>query len=100
MQWQFQAMTTIASAPMHIPDTLPSGPASGRNMFPGMAKAPHPTAQPNDSAHAANRENAGVAKNEEDFPSSCVMVFIAWGRGKWTFHRLDSRESAASIALA
>ena len=42
--------------PITMPGTVPSGPATGRNVVPGMTKAPQPTLQPNASAHAPRGE--------------------------------------------
>ena len=42
----------MAIAPTAIPIAVPTGPAFGRNVVPGMTKAPHPTMKPNDSAQA------------------------------------------------
>ena len=42
----------MMSAPTAMPITVPSGPATGRKLLPGIMKAPQPTAQPKDSAHA------------------------------------------------
>ena len=49
-------MTSITREPISMPATVPIGPATGRNVVPGMTNAPHPTAQPNDSAHAITGE--------------------------------------------
>ena len=37
-------------APISNPIIEPSGPARGKNVVPGITKAPHPTAQPNAKA--------------------------------------------------
>ena len=42
---------SIMIAPIAIPIAVPSGPAIGRKVVPGMTKAPQPTLQPKDSAH-------------------------------------------------
>ena len=49
-------MTSITSAPSSIPKAVPNGPATGRNVVPGITSEPHPTAQPNDNAHTARGE--------------------------------------------
>ena len=41
-------------APIRTPITVPSGPATGRKLLPGIIKAPQPTAQPKESAQAAS----------------------------------------------
>ena len=46
----------MTAAPASTPKTVPSGPASGRNVVPGMMNAPHPTAVPNENAQAANAD--------------------------------------------
>ena len=49
-------MTSMTSVPTKRPSTVPMGPAMGKNVVPGMTKAPQPTAQPKDSAQACNGE--------------------------------------------
>ncbi len=49
-------MTAITSVPMAIPIAVPSGPAAGRKVVPGITNAPQPTAQPKESAHTPSGE--------------------------------------------
>ena len=46
-------MTSMTTAPTAKPSSVPSGPAMGRNVVPGITKAPQPTTQPKDSAQTA-----------------------------------------------
>ena len=43
---------SITSPPIVSPSAVPTGPARGRNVVPGITNAPQPTLQPNESAHA------------------------------------------------
>ena len=45
---------SMTSAPIPKPSAVPAGPASGKKVVPGITKEPHPTLQPNESAHAPN----------------------------------------------
>ena len=49
----------MATVPMRNAMAVPSGPATGRKVVPGMTNEPQPTVQPSDSAHAAK----GVCMN-------------------------------------
>ena len=44
-------MTSITTAPMARPSTVPHGPAMGRKVVPGMTKEPQPTLHPKARAH-------------------------------------------------
>ena len=43
-------MISIISAPKAMPIAVPTGPAIGKKVVPGITNAPQPTLQPNDSA--------------------------------------------------
>ena len=45
-------MTTLIA----IAISVPIGPATGRNVVPGMTKTPQPTMQPKEIAHISNDE--------------------------------------------
>ena len=49
-------MISMTTAPIPMPMAVPSGPAIGRKVVPGMTKAPQPTAHPKDSAHTLTGE--------------------------------------------
>ena len=49
----------ITSPPTSIPIAVPMGPASGRNVVPGMTNEPQPTAQPKESAQTAIGDKYG-----------------------------------------
>ena len=46
----------MTKAPRISPKHVPTGPAEGRNVVPGITKAPHPTAHPKESAQTCNGE--------------------------------------------
>ena len=52
----------MITAPIPMPSTVPSGPASGRKVVPGIMNEPQPTAQPRDKAQAPSgvRKGRGV----------------------------------------
>ena len=51
-----EAMTSMIASPITMEMMVPVGPATGRNVEPGMTKDPQPTAQPKDMAHTASKE--------------------------------------------
>ena len=56
-----------------MPITVPSGPATGKNVVPGMTKAPHPTLQPKASAQAPSGDRYAV--NPFSFPFMDLSIF-------------------------
>ena len=61
MKWKFSAITVMIPAAIANAMAEPTGPAVGRNRFPGMTKAPHPTIPPNARLHSSNAESFGVS---------------------------------------
>ena len=47
----------MMAAPMRMARDVPSVPATGRNMVPGIRNEPQPMQQPNASAHSVNEES-------------------------------------------
>ena len=64
------------SAPANIPSKVPTGPANGKNVVPGITNAPQPTAQPNDIAHAPNGDRYRRLRPPLYSSSSCSSM--AW----------------------
>ena len=49
----FLATISIITIPMSMAISVPAGPATGRNVVPGMANTPQPTMQPKAIAHTS-----------------------------------------------
>ena len=58
----------MTSPPMPMPSAVPTGPAMGRKVVPGMTKEPQPTLQPKARAHAPQRRKRphGVGDQRAD----------------------------------
>jgi hypothetical protein len=65
----------MTARPIVIEMSVPPGPATGRNVEPGMTKAPHPTMQPKAIAHASREERYLSG----GFASLCLFIVVHWG---------------------
>ena len=52
----FFAMIRTTTVPMIMAIAVPSGPATGRKLVPGITKAPQPTMTPSDIAQTSSGE--------------------------------------------
>ena len=67
-------MISMMTAPSKIPMTVPSGPATGRKVLPGIMNAPQPTAQPRESAQAPSRGILRRMEGEEVLALSVTAI--------------------------
>ena len=56
MVWKFAASIRTIAAPISSASIVPTVPAMGKNVEPGITNAPQPIMQPKESAHTASGE--------------------------------------------
>ena len=72
-------MISMMTMPASIAITVPAGPATGRNVVPGMANTPQPTMQPKAIAHTSSGDRYR-SRALDGFRGDSLIAMISFGR--------------------